>query len=77
MKKTKETTVTTTKVIGLICDVCGCEIEEHDYIGMQEAICLDEYGGYGSLIGDGAHWRIDICQECFVKAFGEYVWVVN
>lgn len=51
--------------------------EESDYIGMQEAICLDEWGGFGSMIGDGAHWQIDICQECFTKVFGDYIRIVN
>lgn len=77
MQKTEETTIATVKVVGLVCDVCGREIEESDYIGMQEAICLDEWGGFGSLIGDGAHWQIDICQECFSKVFGDYIRIIN
>ncbi len=57
------------------CDVCK---KEYDYKGngvmeSQEFQSIRFQGGYGSVFGDGAVMKIDICQHCLKKILGEYM----
>jgi hypothetical protein len=57
--------------VALQCDVCKKIFKEP--MDIQEFIRIHEIGGYSSKIGDDIQWKIDICQECFYSAFGEYI----
>ncbi len=57
--------------VALQCDVCKKIFK--DQMDIQEFIRINEVGRYSSKIGDDIQWKIDICQECFYSAFGEYI----
>ena len=71
MEITETEIITVNKLTGLICDVCKKIFKEP--MDIQEFIRINEIGGYSSKIGDSIQWEIDICQECFYSAFGEYI----
>jgi hypothetical protein len=40
---------------------------------IQEFISIDNIGGYSSVLGDGVNYKLDMCQNCFVKLLGDYI----
>lgn len=63
---------TTVKVVsGFKCSICG-KVAEDD-IEMQESQTIVISGGYGSVFGDGALGRLDICQHCMKEKLGEFI----
>ena len=82
MIKYKTITVQEEIIESATCDVCGktltqSDIGTHGEMGFQEEFQewhrIRTYGGYGSIIGDGAKIECDICQECFSKLLGPYL----
>jgi hypothetical protein len=82
----REITFTETKTIVdfIKCDICGttCHTNTSNEDG---SINMDDYTeellasnfihiyksfGYGSRIGDGEELYMDVCENCFIKAFG-------
>jgi len=59
-------------VVGLKCDKCGKNIDNDDWIGMQESYSIRASGGYGSVFGDGYEIKVDLCQECLFDLIGDY-----
>lgn len=55
------------------CDRCGLEAEYDDGIEAQEFLSFRDTGGYGSVIGDGTTWSIDLCQHCVKAVLGEWI----
>jgi len=55
----------------ITCDVCGNDIET--IVDSQEALYINFVGGYGSLFGDGARVRAEICQKCLKDVLGNYL----
>ena len=39
----------------------------------QEFLSYDDIAGFGSILGDGTHFRIDLCQHCFVELCGDFI----
>jgi len=65
---------------GVSCDVCGKyfsyeSIEEE--MELQEMIHISDRGGYGSVVGDGVLWELDICQHCFHALFSKYIRIIE
>jgi len=58
----------------IICDVCKKEILPTDHIEFQEALRLSITGGYGSVFGDMATVKIEMCQHCVKKILGPYLY---
>ena len=58
-------------VVGIKCDVCKKEYT--DPMELQEFISLQDVGGYGSVIGDGTAYEVDICQYCFIEKLGQFL----
>ena len=49
----------------IICDRCHRRAEcNSDHFEFQEYLSIDNIGGYGSVIGDGTRFQIDLCQHC-------------
>ena len=71
MRIIEETLIKKEILIGLKCDVCNKEYR--DEFEIQEFIRIKTRGGYGSKIGDGVEWEIDICEQCFIDKFDEYI----
>jgi len=56
-----------------ICDWCKKEVTKKDMINWQEFIHISEFGGYGSIFGDGNLIRLDICQQCLYDIFSSCI----
>ena len=77
MKKYKKEQREVEVVESIVCDVCKKEFsyakDKNEYIlEMQEFQHIAFIGGFGSVFGDGASVRLDICQHCLKDKLGEY-----
>jgi hypothetical protein len=70
-------TVTTQKVISMVCDGCGLEASKDDGYEFQEFITINHRCGYGSIHGDGNKIETDLCQQCFADMCGDSLKVIN
>ena len=70
MRITTEELVKSELLYAMRCDVCGATY--NDEFEMQEFVSVNATGGYGSIIGDGTHYEVDICQHCFKNMFKKY-----
>lgn len=70
MKTTHEVIVEEVKSI--ICDRCGRE-DEVPGLEAQEYLTIDTHGGYGSVIGDMASIKLDLCQHCLKEVLGPWL----
>ncbi|MDP4224864.1 MAG: hypothetical protein Q8910_00640 [Bacteroidota bacterium] len=67
--ETREETI----VDSIICNKCGREFVTHEYDlwrtddDTMEINHFKRSGGYGSKIGDGLLWEIDLCDDCVVE----------
>ena len=54
------------KPASIVCDCCGrsARNESGDF-EFQEFLSINHDCGYGSIIGDGVKFQIDLCQHCF------------
>jgi hypothetical protein len=57
---------------GIVCDRCG-RTASHKDAEYKEFLQIGRRGGYGSIIGDGTDWSLDVCQHCLVDVFGKYI----
>jgi len=76
MIKYKTETIKSKTIESITCDVCKKEFyykEDKDQFEIQEFQYIRIRGGYGSIFGDGAQLKIDICQHCLQKLLGEYM----
>ncbi len=71
MKITKTETVEQTTTVAIQCDICKKQYT--DTIDLQEFILIEGVGGYGSVIGDGTAYEVDICQHCFKEKLGQFL----
>lgn len=69
-------TVTTQKVISMVCDGCGLEANIGDY-EFHEFISINQRCGYGPIHGDGNQIEADLCQQCFSDMCGDSLKVIN
>lgn len=75
MKHTKSKAIQVEQLCAITCDVCKSRYD--DPIEYQQFVGLDKTAGYGSIFGDGATIRCDICQDCLKKLLGEYLRIEN
>jgi len=64
----------------IICDVCKKEYSyknDSDIFEIQEFQHINFIGGYGSVFGDGALMKLDICQHCIKEKLGEFFIIEN
>jgi len=61
------------KLVKITCDICKKEMPLDDFMEIQEMVCIEFVGGYGSVFGDGDRVILDMCQQCFKEKLGEYV----
>lgn len=55
------------RLISCTCDICGKKYNiPKDTLQYQEMIHIDHTCGYGSIVEDGKHIKLDICQDCWV-----------
>lgn len=73
MLKLKKNTQVIDEIVGFVCDSCGKAYESSDWIEMQECAHIYINGGYGSVFGDGAELKTDLCQECAKKILGPFL----
>lgn len=73
MLKTTTKTQEIKVIEGIMCDRCGRTASHYNDLEYQEFTRLSQRGGYGSIIGDGIEWSLDLCQHCLVKVFGKYI----
>lgn len=71
MRKYSVIKVEQEKLVEFKCDVCGRDL--NNIIEGQEAFCLENVGGFGSIFGDGTIISLDICQHCFKERLGQYI----
>ena len=57
------------------CCVCKKEYADDDHMEIQEFLCIDFTGGYGSVFGDTCHVGGNICQHCLKEKLGEFLTV--
>lgn len=69
-------TVTTQKIMALICDGCALETKADDY-EFNEFISVKRRCGYGSIHGDGNNIETDLCQQCFADMCGDTLKVID
>ena len=61
-------------VVAIICDVCKKKYNyEDDAMEVQEFLHICFQGGYGSIFGDGANIKCDICQHCVKEKLGKFL----
>lgn len=73
MKMTHSENIPTEVLDAVVCDVCGSRILPENHNEYPEMIRTSGMGGYGSVIGDGVRWSLDVCQNCFVERFGPFI----
>ena len=60
----------------IVCDKCGKKILPDDFpddfVEWQEFYQIGFIGGYGSVFGDSARIRCDLCQQCLKDLIGDY-----
>lgn len=64
------------KLISVKCDICGKTYNRsnpEDDMEMQEFHHICFTGGFGSIFGDGAEVKCDICQHCLEKMIKDFV----
>lgn len=62
------------EVSGKRCDCCGVGYyTSHNLNELQEFLCFEFTGGYGSIFGDGENFECDLCQHCLKKLLGKYI----
>lgn len=72
MKKFKK--VTALLPIANVCDKCKKVSKiNHEDFEYSEFFHYFWRAGYGTILEDGSDYEIDLCQHCFLKAFGKYV----
>jgi len=58
----------------IICDKCGFTVDLPDSgFEYQEFFQWEFLGGYGSVFGDGAYGKVDLCQRCVKELLGDYI----
>lgn len=82
MKITKKQRRTVEAVVAIQCDKCGKKMttdmdDSPDWIEFQESLSLSFTGGYGSILGDGCQFELDMCQHCVQEVLGPYLRQVN
>lgn len=73
MERTHTETQSVEVIDAVVCDVCGIRITPDNHTEYPEMIRASGIGGYGSVIGDGAQWSLDVCQHCFVEQLGPFI----
>lgn len=63
------------EIEAVVCDVCGREFSDdgNECFEYHEMTRIGGAGGYGSVIGDGVEWSLDICQHCLVDKLGQWI----
>jgi len=76
MIKYKKKKIETLQMVSITCDLCGKtfgKISDENIYEIQEFICIDTRGGYGSIIGDEEEIKLDICQHCFKSIYDKKI----
>lgn len=73
MQKTKTTAVDVKELVSVNCDRCRKSFSADDTFEIQEFHHIEFTGGYGSVFGDGATVRCDICQHCLLVMIQKYM----
>jgi len=55
------------------CDKCTISFLGDDVENTQEFLSLEFDGGYGAPFGDGTEATLDLCPNCQIELFGEYI----
>lgn len=71
MKKFRKVLETKEVLNSLICDRCNKEY--FDDLEIQEFISIERFCGYGSIFGDENIIKVDLCQYCQDKLFGDFL----
>lgn len=71
MRRYKTEAIDQQIVVGLQCDCCKKDYT--DEMDTQEFVCIDDTGGFNSVIGDGVHYRCDLCSACVKMLLGKYL----
>lgn len=74
MAKIYEEKPTIVKSLSAIkCDSCKKVFDKDDVLEIQEFLSVDFIGGYGSVFGDGAEVKFDLCQHCLKTNFSHLI----
>ncbi|MCL2593775.1 MAG: hypothetical protein FWD82_10500 [Defluviitaleaceae bacterium] len=71
MKIYKKVVMEIIKTEKVVCNMCGCDMENTAHCGSEEYISIEKCWGYSSRY-DGECHRIDLCQCCYeeiIKTF--------
>jgi hypothetical protein len=60
-------------VESIACERSGREASFNNDPEYHEFVSINRRGGYGSIIGDGVDWTLDLCQYCLVELLGKYI----
>jgi hypothetical protein len=71
MKKYKEIETIEKILDSVICDKCKKEV--FDEMELDEFICVEHFGGYNSIFGDGNRIQLDLCQHCLKEIFVDII----
>jgi hypothetical protein len=75
LQHTEEKPVTI--IVGKTCDRCKVRIEADDVTAFQEMLSISFTCGYGSILGDGSAYAVDLCEPCVRDTLGEYIRKTN
>lgn len=67
MEETKIVRRPVSVLVAKVCDRCKRRVELaklHDHVEAQEFLKIEWICGYGSIIGDGDSYAVDLCEMC-------------
>lgn len=73
MLNTKVVREPVNKIVSMTCSRCKKEITPDNFPEWDEIISIPISGGYGSVFGDGASGRVDLCQHCAKELLGDLI----
>jgi len=72
----RETTVQ--EAASITCDRCGrSEENESNNFKFQEFLSIDHVCGYGSIVGDGTRFQLDLCQYCVKEVLSPFARLIE
>ncbi len=77
MRHTKTVRVPTELLEGVSCDRCRQTVDACDTIELGEMLQLEFTAGYGSPLGDGKRYQLDLCKDCVKAVLGPFLRLID
>lgn len=63
--------------VAFTCERCQRRFDQSEPFELQEFKTIDGTGGYGSWLGDGNHWHVDLCERCFAEVMKPWLYFTD